>query len=324
MNVIREIKSIEELKSGLLFMKGAIDVYGFSHALSMLADTIIRAIIKDLHANKGFAVIGLGGFGAGELNIGSDLDLIFISTQNGPYPPHDKGIAQELIKFLSEYTAKGFAYKVDMRLRPDGSQGILVNDIEGYKNYYLKSAHPWEVQVLLRARSIAGDMILLKEFQHSRRQIILQRGSEISGSDIEDMRKRIIHEISRESSGYDVKNGSGGIKEIEFLIQYLQLKHAADLPDLIIHNTVTAIKRLGRHAVLDADTKKLLLTSHMFFRTIDTLLRLNDEDVLKINSELIDIITRFLNLKSKDELIKKIEDIRQKIVVITRKVYEVK
>ena len=69
-------------------------------------------------------------------------------------------------------------------------------------------------------------------------------------------------------------------------------------------------------------TKKLLLNSHMFFRTIDTLLRLNDEDVLKINSELIDIIIKFLNLKSKDELIKKIEDMRQKIVEITRKFYE--
>jgi len=321
-NAVREFKIIEELKAGLLFIKGYLDVYGLLHTLSILADTIIRAIIKDLHANKGFAVIGLGGFGAGELNIGSDLDLIFISTQNGPYPPHDKGIAEELIKFLSEYTAKGFAYKVDMRLRPDGSQGILVNDIEGYKNYYLKSAHPWEVQTLLRARPIAGDMILLKEFQHLRRQIISQRGIEISGSDIEDMRKRIIHEISRESSGYDIKNGPGGIKEIEFLIQYLQLKHAANLPDLVTHNTVTAIKRLRRYAILDADTKKLLLNSHMFFRTIDTLLRLNDEDVLKINSELIDIIIKFLNLKSKDELIKKIEDMRQKIVEITRKFYE--
>jgi glutamate-ammonia-ligase adenylyltransferase len=136
------------------------------------------------------------------------------------------------------------------------------------------------------------------------------------------MRKRIIHEISREFSGYDIKNGPGGIKEIEFLIQYLQLKHAANLPDLVTHNTVTAIKRLRRYAILDADTTKLLLNSHMFFRTIDTLLRLNDEDVLKINSELIDIIIKFLNLKSKDELIKKIEDMRQKIVEITRKFYE--
>jgi glutamate-ammonia-ligase adenylyltransferase len=321
-NAIREFKIIEELKSGLLFIKGYLDVYGLLHTLSILADTIIRAIIKDLHADKGFAVIGLGGFGAAELNIGSDLDLIFISTQDGSYPPHDKGIAEELIKFLSEYTAKGFAYKVDMRLRPDGSQGILVNDIEGYKNYYLKSAHLWEVQALLRARPIAGDMVLLKEFQHLRKQIISQRGSEISGYDIEDMRKRIIHEISKESSGYDIKNGPGGIKETEFLIQYLQLKHAVDLPNLLIHNTVTAIKRLGRYAVLDADTKKLLLDSHMFFRTIDTLLRLNDEDALKINSKLIDIIIRFLNLKSKDELIKKIEDIRQKIVGITKKFYE--
>jgi glutamate-ammonia-ligase adenylyltransferase len=322
MNAIREFKIIEELKSGFLFIKGHLDVYGVLHTLSLLADTIIRAIIKDLHANKGFAVIGLGGFGAGELNIGSDLDLIFISTQNRYLPGSDKGIAEELIKFLSEYTDKGFAYKVDMRLRPDGSQGILVNDIEGYKNYYLKSAHPWEVQALLRARPIAGDMILLKEFQYLRKQIISQRGREISGSDIEDIRRRIVHEISMESTGYDIKLGPGGIKEIEFFVQYLQLKHCATYTDLIIHNTVSAIKSLARHSILDMDDEKLLLRAHRFMRTVETLLRLNEVDVLKTDSEVIEIIYSFLKFKSRDALIQEIEDTRNIIIGIASKYYK--
>jgi glutamate-ammonia-ligase adenylyltransferase len=325
-DAIREFKSIEELKSGLLVMKGVIDVYGFSHALSMLADTIIRAILKYFRAEKYFAVVGLGGFGARELNIGSDLDLIFINTQ-GQYSPDEssfkeKGVAEELIKLLSEYTAKSFAYKVDMRLRPDGSRGILVNNIDGYKNYYLKSAHPWEIQSLLRARPIAGNMNLLKAFQHLKRQIIMQRGKEISGSDIKDMRKRIIYEVSREFSGYDIKLGPGGIKEIEFLIQYLQLKYGERTPELITQNTVTAIKRLTTYGILDKNTEDCLSRAHKFMKTIDTLLRLNEEDALKIDSELIDIIIQFLNMKSKDILIMQIEDMRQKVLEITMRFYE--
>ena len=326
MNAIREFKSVEELKSGLLFMKGVIDVYGFSHALSMLADTIIRAILKYFSAEKNFAVLGLGGFGARELNIGSDLDLIFIRTQEQPSPggiaSGEKGFAEELIKLLSGYTERGFAYKVDMRLRPDGSKGILVNDIDGYKNYYLKSAHLWEIQSLLRARPIAGNMHLLKAFQHLKRQIIMQRGKEISGPDVKDMRKRILHEVSMESSGYDMKLGPGGIKEIEFLIQYLQLKHAAMQPELITHNTVTAIKRLSRYAILDVDTEEFFLHAHKYMRTTDTLLRFNEEDVLKIDSEFIDIIIRFLNIETKDILIAQIEDMRQKVLEITMRFYE--
>jgi glutamate-ammonia-ligase adenylyltransferase len=322
LNVVREFKAIEELKTGMLFLKSFFDIYKFSNALSMLADTIMRAIVNYLQLNKGFAVIGFGGFGARELNIDSDLDLIFISMQDRSRTVHKKGTAEELIKFLSGYTAGGYAYNVDMRLRPDGSKGILVNDIDGYTNYYFKSAKPWEIQSLLRARPIAGDTNLLKTFQQMKRQIILQRGKEISSSYIKVMRKRIIHEISKESSGYDLKNGPGGIKEIEFLIQYLQLKYAVKYQNLIIYNTVTSIKRLARYAIFDRDTEGLLLQAHRFMRTVDTLLRLNEENVLKIDSEIIGIIVRFLNLRSKDELIQQIENKRQQVLEISRRLYE--
>ncbi|MBM4137424.1 MAG: hypothetical protein FJ241_11410 [Nitrospira sp.] len=142
-----------------------------------------------------------------------------------------------------------------------------------------------------------------------------------SGAYMKNMRKRIIHEISKESSGYDIKHGRGGIKEIEFLIQYLQLKHAGRFPDLIIHNTVTAIKRLASYDILNRDTEGLLLHAHRFMRTIETLLRFNEEDVLKIDSELTGIIVTFLRLQSKDKLIQQIENARQRVVEITDRFY---
>jgi glutamate-ammonia-ligase adenylyltransferase len=325
-NAIRDFKNIEELKCGFLFMKGIIDVYRFCNSLSVLADTIIQAILKHLHAETNFAVIGLGGFGAKELNIGSDLDLLFVSQkENDPTPgisPVAGGTAEELIRFLSEYTARGIAYKVDMRLRPDGSRGILVNDINGYRNYYSKSAQPWEIQSLLRARSIAGDKNLLRAFQHLKRKVIIQRGKEITSSEVQDMRKRIIREISKESSGYDLKLGPGGIKEIEFLVQYLQSTYGGRVPELITGSTVTAIKRLTTYGILDRDTGGRLLNAHKFMRTIDTFLRLNEEEALKIDSELIDSLAKVSNLKTKDALIQQIEDIRQTIVKVAGQFYE--
>jgi glutamate-ammonia-ligase adenylyltransferase len=117
-----------------MFFIRFIDIYGLSQAMSMLAETIIKGIFHYLHIKEGFAVIGLGGFGAGELSISSDLDLMFVRTQDRSIPVSEKKTAEEMIRFLSEYTPRGFAYKVDMRLRPDGSRGILVNAIDGYKN----------------------------------------------------------------------------------------------------------------------------------------------------------------------------------------------
>jgi len=321
LDAIREIKTIEELKSGMLYLDNTFDTHQFSAGLSSLAETIVKALTSQLNMDNKFAVIGLGAFGAGELNIDSDLDLMFIHTNDRTLSVPDKGSLEELIKFLSAYTAHGFAYRVDTRLRPDGSKGTLANDLSGYKRYYLKSAQPWEIQSLLRARPVAGDMDLINAFQQMKKQVILQRCNEIRGSDVEHMRKRIIREVSRETAGYDIKNGPGGIKEIEFLVQYLQLKHVPELPDLIIQNTETAIKHLTKSSILDSDPGDLLSNAYTFLRTVDTLLRLNDENVLKINSEIIDIIIRFLNLASKDALTNKIKDTRQKVFEITKKFY---
>ena len=327
LNAIREFKNIEELKSGMLFLKGFLDPYSFTHTLSMLADTIIRAIVTYFHAGKEFAVIGLGGYGARDLNIGSDLDLLFISAGDGIKEFHGLSsapgtVAEELIRFLAGYTAKGFAYKIDMRLRPDGSRGILVNNIEGYKAYYLSSAQPWEIQSLLRARPVAGDMNLLRTFQLLKKQVILRRGREMRGSGIQEIRKRIIAEVSKESSGYDIKNGPGGIKEIEFLMQYLQLKHAAGRPDLIVHDTMNAFKRLSKYAILDVKTIDFLLQSHRFLKAVDTLLRFNEEDVVKADSELLDVMSGFLKMPSTDMFLKKIEATRRKVYIIAQTYYE--
>ena len=268
----------------------------------------------------------MGGYGAGELNFGSDLDLMFIHIPGDASLPDSEGpnpgtFAEEFIRILTEYTDSGVAYKVDMRLRPDGSKGVLMNDIAGYAAYYFKSAQPWEIQSLLRARPIAGDRCLISVFNDLRRNVIRRRRREIDGAGIKAMRQRIVRELSKERQGYDIKLGPGGIKEIEFIVQFLQLKYADIFPDIILHNTRAALKRLILHKLIDGKTGDVLLQSHRFLRTIDILLRLNGEDVLKTNSEFPDIIIKFLNLKSNDELIEKIESIRRQLYQIASMLY---
>ncbi|HEY3373819.1 MAG TPA: hypothetical protein VGK02_02005 [Candidatus Aquicultor sp.] len=313
---VREFKTIEELRAGLLFLKGILDIDGLSDKLSIQASTIVRTVLQHLGGNNGFAVIGLGKFGAAEMNIGSDLDLIFIADN-----PEAERLAEELIKFLAEYTDRGIVYEIDMRLRPDGSKGILVNTIEGYRNYYLKAAHPWEIQALLRARSIAGDRSLIRAFNKLKKQAITLRGGENNGADMRAMRRRIIQEVSRESSGYDIKLGPGGVEEIEFLIQYLQLKHASQHPDIITHRTTTALNRLTEHGIINADAKRYLSHTYAFMRTIDTLRRINDEHVLKPNSELADVTARFFEFGSRDELFFELKDARKKIDALATRYY---
>lgn len=306
-NSLRESKASEELKIGLLFTSKKISVLELSAKLTMLAN-IILSVLFDYLKLENFAVIGLGRLGSKELTFGSDLDLIFIS-------PDEKAskTAEEIIRFLSEHREKGIVYRVDMRLRPDGSKGILVNDIAGYRDYYLRHAQTWELQSLLKARPIAGDKLLLRSFYDLKKEVIIRRGETVTASEINSMRRKIIEHISEDKAGYNIKQGSGGIEDIEFAIQYLQLKNSREYPDLITFNTEVAIKRLVYHGIIKPDTGKAFLEYLSFLKTVETLLRLNEEKVLKEPSELSDIITGYLDLPSKDALFVRLNHIRSEI-----------
>ncbi|MFN3396150.1 MAG: hypothetical protein ACK4Z9_05070, partial [Thermodesulfovibrionales bacterium] len=263
-----------------------------------------------------FAVIGLGRLGSRELTFGSDLDLIFISPDE-----RASKTAEEIIRFLSGHREKGIVYKVDMRLRPDGSKGILVNDIPGYRDYYLRHARTWELQSLLKARPIAGDKLLLRSFYNLRKEVITKRGETVKAAEITDMRRKIIEHISRDKAGYNIKQGRSGIEDIEFAIQYLQLKNSKKYPDLITFSTEVAIKRLVYHGIIKPDTGRVILEYLGFLKTVETILRLNEEKVLKESSELSDIITGYLDLPSRDILFVQLKNIRSEIDKIINYLY---
>lgn len=314
-NSLRESKASEELKIGLLFISRKIDLNELSRNLTTLADTIVRALSNHLKL-KHFSIIGLGRYGARELTFGSDLDLIFVSPVENAYK-----VAEEIIKFLSEHKEKGIVYKVDTRLRPDGSKGLLVNDISGYRNYYREHAHSWELQSLLKARPIAGDMELLRSFYNLKKEVLRVKGATINATEIVEMRKKIIEHVSKDRSGYNIKHGSGGIEEVEFAVQYLQLKNSRNFPDLITFSTDVALRRLIQHGIIRPETGEILLHFLWLLRTVETVLRLNGEYVLKKESVVSDIIARHLDLPSRESLFEKLEDIRSEINKIVVNIY---
>jgi glutamate-ammonia-ligase adenylyltransferase len=139
--------------------------------------------------------------------------------------------AQRLLRMLISYTREGIAYSVDTRLRPEGSKGPLVSSVESFRNYYGKAAAFWEFQALLKARPVAGDKQTALLFMGMASETLAARGPEVKASDIIQMRERIQRELSKETEGYDVKLGPGGIEEIEFVVQYMQLKNCGRTGD---------------------------------------------------------------------------------------------
>ena len=195
----------------------------------------------------GFAVIAYGKLGGRELGYSSDLDLVFVhdpspvnAETDGPRPIANAlfftRLAQRVIHLLSTPTPAGFAYELDLRLRPSGASGLLVTTLEAFAEYQGNAAWTWEHQALLRARGVAGSTNLLTRFNAIRRAVLRQpRDPAGLRREIRDMRERMQAQLDRSDAGqFDLKQGRGGITDIEFMVQYACLRWAP------IHQVLTA------------------------------------------------------------------------------------
>jgi glutamate-ammonia-ligase adenylyltransferase len=202
-------------------------------------------IIREPECGTGFCVIGLGKLGGIELAYNSDLDLVFLhsagpdSSTDGPKPLDSSTffarLGQRIIHILSTPTAAGILYATDMRLRPSGQAGVLVSHIQGFAGYQLNEAWTWEHQALVRARPVAGDPAVGRKFEEIRSQVLtLVREPEALRNDVLAMRKRMQKELLEEKPGeFDLKQGAGGMVDIEFLVQYLVLLKAREHHELL-------------------------------------------------------------------------------------------
>ena len=315
---IRLSKQVEEIRLGLLFLQKKIGIQEVVRGLSKVAEAILYACFVHVSGEDStMAVMGLGKLGGREVTFNSDLDIFFVSSDE--VKESDTKAAQRMLRMLISYTRDGIAYSVDTRLRPEGSKGPLVSSLESFKDYYAKAAAFWEFQALLKARLVAGDKKTGMSFMEMAAGTLAKRGVAVRASDIIQMRERIQRELSKEAEGYDIKLGPGGIEEIEFVVQYLQLKNCQQQRRLLAQSTLVAVERLYAAGILDRESRESLRKTYLFFRGVESFLRLRGEGVLRRDTDILRNAAEFMGFSGVDEFVHSIEQRRSSAVNITRR-----
>jgi len=277
LNALRRFQRWELLRIGICDFFGLLDLRRVTVQLSLLADALVQACVNHAYAQSGispsgFAVIAMGKLGGEELNYSSDIDLLFLAETNSP--AHWR-IGQRLIKALTTMSETGFMYRVDMRLRPWGRAGELVSSVESHLEYLANSAQLWEKQAMLKARVIAGDASLGRSFLKRAEHHLFNTPSETVRESVRVMKEKIEAGLARSGKTWgEVKLGQGSIRDVEFVVQYLQLIHGGKEPVVRSFNTLDALVRLADCGFLHADEYRLLTDGYVFLRTIEHALQL--------------------------------------------------
>lgn len=296
---LRRYKRQESFRIGLRDLLGMADLETTTVELSNLAEATLQhcyelgqdAVMQPRFGTPmneegtapcRFAIIGMGKLGGYELNFSSDIDLIFVYADDGKT---DAGIdnhqyysrlCEFIIKAMSEITAEGYVFRVDVRLRPESSAGVIIRSMESYESYYEGWGELWERQALIKARPVAGDMAFGNEFIRMIQPFVYQRYldgvtlSEIK-ADIRSTKARIEGQLINENVDLQkhVKLGPGAIRDIEFTVQCLQMIHGGKRKSLCSQNTLEALAALKANALLSAADADTLATAYRFLRTVE-------------------------------------------------------
>ena len=303
MDALRHFKQSNVLRVAAADIADALPLMKVSDHLSWIAEVILDEALEQAWrhlvsrhgrpvckvegglCDKGFAVIGYGKLGGYELGYGSDLDMVFLhgSESNdlmtlGDEAKGEKSIAvpvffarlgQRIIHLLTAHTSAGVLYEADMRLRPDGASGLLVTNLKSYRDYQLKKAWLWEHQALVRARVVAGDPQIAEQFELIRREVLSQQRDKADlRKEVLDMRNRMRKELSKEKKGqFDLKQGAGGIVDIEFMVQYGVLAWANEKPDLLEYtDNIHLLEALATAKLMAKADVKVLSDAYRIFR----------------------------------------------------------
>ena len=292
LDALRQFKHVNVLRVAAADIVGALPLMKVSDHLTWIAEVVLAEALEMAWAHlagrhgtppgedKGFAVIGYGKLGGYELGYGSDLDLVFLHGGEDPnvettgpaplaLPVFYARLGQRLIHVLTAYTSAGLLYEVDMRLRPDGASGMLVSSLSAFRAYQEDKAWLWEHQALVRARPVAGDPAIREGFEGIRREILGRRRDPAEvRREIRDMRQRMRKELDKSDAGhFDLKQGTGGMVDIEFLVQYGVLAHAHAHPELLEWtDNVRLLESLGRAGVFTPDEARRLADAYRAFR----------------------------------------------------------
>ncbi|MGH8371375.1 MAG: bifunctional [glutamate--ammonia ligase]-adenylyl-L-tyrosine phosphorylase/[glutamate--ammonia-ligase] adenylyltransferase [Gammaproteobacteria bacterium] len=299
MDALRQFQQTAVVRVAAADITGDVPLMKVSDFLTWIAEQVIREAFaiawrhlvarhgtphcEDEHGERTahFGIIAYGKLGGIELGYGSDLDLVFLHDSAGDQQqtqgahPLDNAefftrLAQRIINILSIPTTSGVLYQVDTRLRPSGSAGLMVSSLEAFTRYQQEHAWTWEHQALLRARPVAGDPGVGDAFNLLRREILGRpRDGDALRREVAEMRERMLKEHAHPDGVFDIKLDAGGVTDIEFLVQYLVLRHAAAHPALLDWtDNIRNLDGLMEAGLLSREQGKFLADTYRAFRRI--------------------------------------------------------
>jgi glutamate-ammonia-ligase adenylyltransferase len=283
LDTARNTARAEHILIGARILSGMIDAEASGPLYAAVADGIIAASLDrvdaDLAQRHGrvpgarVAVVALGKLGSCEMNARSDLDLMVVydhdvstDISDGERPLHvsewHSRLTQRLISALTVPTRRGHLYEIDMRLRPSGNKGPLAVSLRSFREYQFTLAEPWEHMSMTRARPVAGDADLQQALRLLLGEIVGQRrdGAKL-GEEVRSMRA-LIADAKGDAGHWDLKLAPGGLVDIEFIVQFMQLAHAHRYPAVLQVGTEAGLLSLGRAHVLDDETARCLINAH--------------------------------------------------------------
>ena len=295
LEALRQFKQAQMLRVAAGDIAGTLPVMKVSDHLTWLAEAIIDAVVQQawtqmvarygqpthLHdrEGRGFAVVGYGKLGGWELGYSSDLDLVFL--HDCPAEVMTDGereidgrqfylrLAQRIMHLFSTRTSSGILYEVDARLRPSGAAGMLVTTADAFADYQQHEAWTWEHQALVRARVVYGDPLLKTAFDTIRRDVLMKpRAGETLQKEVREMREKMrAHLGNKHKDRFDLKADEGGITDIEFITQYLVLRHARDKPKLTRwSDNVRILELLAQNDIMDDNEAQALTQAYTTLR----------------------------------------------------------
>ena len=295
LDIVRRWANERRFQVGVQLLRRDIDSARTGVALADIAETAVAALLPAVMADfarmhgqvpgGAFSVVAMGRLGSREMSLASDIDLILIydAVEDGavsdgfrplPVSTYYTRLSQRLISAITAPTAEGKLYEVDMRLRPSGESGPIASSLAAFAQYQRDSAWTWEHMALTRARPIAGDADLQRRVRDAITTALCRpRDPGRLVADVADMRRRIADNLPRPSP-WDLRNRRGGLIDLEFTVQYLMLREAAERPDILRRETDAALDALGAARILPPQGVRELSEGLALLRHLRALLAL--------------------------------------------------
>lgn len=341
---LRQIRNEQMVRIALRDLMGLADLQESMRDISDLADCLVRGAM-DWHYRvqcekfgtpignesgqpQRMLVLGMGKLGGQELNFSSDIDLIYVYpergvTQGGRSEMDNEQffirLAQAMNRSLADFSADGIVYRVDMRLRPFGSQGPLVVTFSGMENYYALHGRAWERYALVKARLMAGDEAKGAELLEILRPFVYRKYVDFTALDsLRDLKMQIEAQVVKKGMKENLKLGPGGIREIEFIVQAFQLIHGGRMPHLQGRALLPMLQAVADAGFLTTDVAQQLATAYVFLRRAENRIQMwNDQQAhsLPENSEQLTLLANSMGFATTVEFMDYLNAMREQVQV---------